>query len=149
MSNAEAIMRNLEAGLRINKENLDVEVADLPAIFFTVSDHYLEALKQSKRFQQRLDRTQASLASALRSAANAEGGSRAITETQIKQEVLLHPRYRKLKAKHSDAQYIQDRWSVLKDAYIQKSFSLKGLVSLAVSEQYQSPHSTKKSNRRS
>lgn len=137
------IMRNLEAGLRINKENLDEEVANLPSVFYTVSDHYLEALKHSKRLQARVDRTFAKLASAMRSAAHAEGGARAITETQIKQEILLHPIYRKLKAKVTSAQYVQDRWSVLKDAYIQKSFSLKGLVSLAVSEQYQSPHSTK------
>ncbi len=138
------IMQNLEAGLRINKSNLDEEVANLPSVFYTVSDHYLSALKHSKRLQQRLDRTFAKLASALRSAAQEEGGARAITETQIKQEVLMHPMYRKQKARLTSAQYVQDRWAALKDAYIQKSFSLKGLVSLAVSEQYQSPHSTRR-----
>lgn len=137
-------MKHLEAGLRINKDNLDEEVANLPSVFYTVSDYYLEALKKSKRLQERMDRTQASLASALRSAAHEEHGARGYTETQIKQEVLIHPKYRKLKAKHTDSIYIQDRWQVLKEAYIQKSFSLKGLVSLAVSEQYQSPHSTKR-----
>jgi len=141
-------MQHLEAGLRINKENLDEEVANLPSVFYTVSDHYLEALKHSKRLQERLDRTFARLASAMRSAAQAEGGARAITETQLKQEVLIHPKYRKLKAKLVSAQYVQDRWSALKDGYIQKSFSLKGLVSLAVSEQYQSPHSTRTGRKR-
>lgn len=140
-------MLNLEAGLRIDKSNLDEEVANLPSVFYTVSDHYLEALKHSKRLQQRADRTFAKLAAAIRSASTSEESnnrSRGITETQIKQEVLMHPLYRKIKAKQASAQYVQDRWSALKDAYVQKSFSLKGLVSLAVSEQYQSPHSTRR-----
>ena len=133
-----------ERSLRIDKEKLDDEVADLPGIFYAISDHYLEALKHSRRLQERMDRQAATLAAAFRSAAQEERGSRGVTETQIKQEVLLHPQYRKLKAKYTQAQYVQDRWSILKEAYIQKSFSLKGLVSLAVSEQFQSPHSTKK-----
>ena len=137
-----------ESLLRINKDDLDNEVADLPGLFYVVADNYLEALKQTKRLQERLDRTFASLASALRTAAHSEGlSSRQVTETQIKQEVTLHPQYRKLKAKLIGAMYIQDRWQVLKEAYIQKSFALKGLVSLAVSEQFQSPHSTKQSKR--
>lgn len=137
-----------ERSLRIDKDKLDDEVAELPGIFYTVSDHYLDALKHSKRLQERMDRQFAGLASALRSAAQAEHGARSVTETQIKQEVVLHPQYRKMKARYTQAQYVQDRWQILKEAYIQKSFALKGLVSLAVSEQFQSPHSTKKRRRR-
>lgn len=144
MKSPQDVMRHLEAGLRIDKDQLDEEVANLPGTFYSVSDYYLEALRQSKRLQERLDRRQASLASAIRSAAQEEGGSRAITETQIKQEIMIHPSYRKLKSKLTQAVYVQDRWSALKDAYTQKSFSLKGLVSLAVSEQFQSPHSTRR-----
>lgn len=141
-------LKHFEASLRINREDLDNEVADLPGLFYTVADHYLEALKQSKRLQERLDRQAASLSSALRSAAQEESSARSVTETRIKQEVALHPTYRKLKAKLLQAQYVQDRWSVLKEAYIQKSFALKGLVSLAVSEQYQTPHATNRQSRK-
>lgn len=125
-----------ERQLSIDKEDLDNEVANFPSLFYTVTDHYLDALKNSKRLQSRVDRKFAELASAIRSSAHAS--EQKITEAQIKQEVLIHPTYRKLKAKHSDAVYIQDRWAALKEAFVQKSFSLKGLVSLAIHEQYQS-----------
>lgn len=141
-------MRFYESSLRIDKDNLDEEVANFPGLFWTISDFYLDALKDSKRRQERLDRLFASLKSIMRSVANEEQGSRGVTETQLKEEVLLHPKYRKMKARLLDAQYVLDRWSALKDAYVQKSFSLKGLVSLAVSEQYQSPHATDRTQRR-
>lgn len=129
-----------EASLRIDKDNLDEEIANFPGLFWNVSDFYLDALKNSKRREERLNRVFASLASAMRLVVLEEHGK--ITETQIKQEVLLHPKYRKMQAGTIQAKFILDRWSALKDAFVQKSFSLKGLVSLAVSEQYQSPHAT-------
>lgn len=127
--------------LKVDKENLDEELSNFPSLFYTVSEHYLEAYKHVKRLEQRMDRKFASLASAFRSAADSEGSK--ITETQIKQEVEIHPTYRKAKAKLSDAVYIKDRWGALKDAYNQKSFSMKGLVSLANDEKYQSESSSK------
>lgn len=139
-------LRFYEKSLEINKENLDEELSGFPGIFYTVTDHYLSAMKHRKRLQARLDVEFAALASAIRSAHLQEGK---ITETQIKQEIPLHPKYRKLNARLADAVYIQDRWSALKEAYIQKSFALKGLVSLAVHEQYQSDSSSdKKSGRK-
>ena len=131
-----------EKSLEIDKENLDEQLSDFPGSFYTVSDHYLSALKARKRKHTRLDLEFAALASAIRSAALQGEGK--ITEAQIKQEVLMHPRYRRLNARLADAVYIQDRWSALKEAYIQKSFALKGLVSLAVHEGYQSDSSTKR-----
>lgn len=125
-----------QAKLRINKENLDEELAEFPNMFYTVSDHYLEAHRRVKRLQERMDRKFATLAAALRSAAHDEGIK--TTETQLKQEVLIHPDYRKMKARLADAVYIQDRWAALKDAMVQKSFSIKGLVTLANDEKYQS-----------
>ncbi len=135
-----------ERSLEINKDNLDEELSNFPGIFYTISDHYLSALKHRKRLQARLDIEFAALASAIRSAALETEGK--ITETQIKQEVPLHPKYRKLNARLADAVYIQDRWSALKEAYVQKSFALKGLVSLAVHEQYQSDSSAGNKTRR-
>ena len=84
-----------EKQLSIDKEDLDNEIANFPSLFYTISDHYLEALKSSKRLQSRLDRKFAELAGAIRSAALVEEKYK-ITESQIKQEVLIHPSYRKL-----------------------------------------------------
>ena len=125
-----------QAKLRINKEDLDEELSEFPSMFYTVSDHYLEAHRRVKRLQERMDRRFATLASALRGAAHDAGVH--TTETQLKQEVLIHPDYRKIKARLSDAVYVQDRWAALKDAMVQKSFSIKGLVTLANDEKYQS-----------
>ena len=127
---------DFEKQLEVDRDRLDEELSNFPSIFYTVTDHYLEARKHVKRLEARLDRTSASLSSALRSAALQDEGKKA-PETQLKQEVSLHPKYKKMKSKLSDAVYIQDRWSALKDAFIQKSFALKGLVSLVQSEQYQ------------
>lgn len=127
---------HFQAKLRINKEDLDEELSEFPSLFYTVSDHYLETHRRVKRLQERLDRKLATLAAALRIAAHDEGIK--TTETQLKQEVLIHPDYRKMKARLADAVYIQDRWAALKDAMVQKSFSIKGLVTLANNENYQS-----------
>ncbi len=129
-------LKHYESKLRIDKENLDEDIAEFPSLYFTISDYYLDAVKHRKRLEQRLDRRFAEIASAIRR--NAADTSVKITEAGIKNEVMIHPKYLKLKAKLHDAVYIQDRWSALKDAFLQKSFSLKGLVSLAVSEHYQS-----------
>jgi len=129
-----------EKSLSIDKENLDEEIANFPSMFWTVSDFYLDAYRHCKRLEERLDRTFASIAGALRSAAQEEKGARGVTETQIKQEVVLHPRYRKLKARLNQARYVKDRWAALKDSYLQKSFSLKGLVQLSMHENFQQSH---------
>lgn len=136
-----------QARLKIDKDNLDEEVANFPSSFFTVSDFYVDADRIAKRLEVRLHREMAALSHVFREAAEEEHGKRGYTETQIKQEVQLHPRYRKLAAKHRQAVYVKERWQVLKEAMVQKSFSLKGLVSLSMHEHFQNSTATLDSGR--
>lgn len=128
-------LRYFQAQLSINKEDLDEELSNFPSMFFTVSDYYLDAHKHRRRLEARLDRKYNTITTALRRAAHDAGEK--VTEAQIKQEALIHPSYTKSQAKLADAVYIQDRWQALKDAFIQKSFSLKGLVALSSDERFQ------------
>ena len=125
-----------QARLKINKDDLDNELADFPAMFYAVSDYYVDADRHSKRLEQRLKREEASIIAALRSTADEEGEKK--TETQLKQECALHPKIVKLQARLRQAEKTAKRWDVLKESYVQKSFSLKGLVSLAMHEHFQS-----------
>lgn len=133
-----------QARLKIDKDDLDNELADFPAMFYAVSDYYVDADRNAKRLEQRLEREKASIASALRTTADEEGEKK--TETQLKQEVSLHPKVVKLQSRLRQAQKMAKRWDVLKESYIQKSFSLKGLVSLAMHENYQSETAKVKDN---
>jgi len=126
--------------LSIDRNKLDEELSEFPSAFYTVSDFYVDADRRAKRLEQRLDRERASITSVLRSVAEEEGIKR--TETQLKQEVQIHPAIRKLMSKHAQAQSQAKRWETLKEAMVQKSFSLKGLVSLAMHEHFQSSHAT-------
>lgn len=127
-----------KAGLRINKDDLDNELSQFPMAFFSVSDKFAEAERYAKRLSQRVDRERASITAALREAAVEEGEKP--TETRLKQEASLHPRIVKLEGKLRSAHNHARRWEILKDAYVQMSFSLKGLVSLAMHENFQSSH---------
>jgi len=135
-------LKHYEARLKINKDDLDNELAEFPSAFYTICDYYIDADRRAKRLGQRLDRERASIASVLRDVAREESGARGVTETQIKQEVGLHPKVQTLISKHAQAEKQAKRWETLKEAMVQKSFSLKGLVSLAMHENYQHSHAT-------
>lgn len=134
-SSADRQLKHFQSQLRIDRETLDEELANFPGLYYTISDHYLEASKRKKRLEERLERKFAEIASAIRHAAHDTNTK--MTEAAIKQEVLIHPKYRKLRARLQDAVYIRDRWAILKDAHLQKSFSLKSLVGLKISERHQ------------
>jgi len=131
-----------EARLKIDKDSLDEELAEFPSAFYTICDFLIDADRRTKRLEQRLNRERAGIASVLRDVAREESGSRGVTETQIKQEVALHPKVQTLISKHAQAEKHAKRWETLKEAMVQKSFSLKGLVSLAMHENYQHSHAT-------
>lgn len=135
-------LKHYEASLKIDKAKLDEELSLFPSAFYTICDFLIDADRRAKRLEQRLIREKAAYGTVLRDVAREEGGARAVTETQIKQEVALHPKVRTLTAKHAQAEKHAKRWEVLKEAMVQKSFSLKGLVSLAMHEQYQSDHAS-------
>ncbi len=124
-----------QASLKIDRDNLDEELSNFPSAFYTVSDYYVDADRRAKRLEQRLEREKASISLTLRDVAAEEGIKK--TETQFKQEVQLHPKIQTLMTKLSQAKKQVKRWDTLKEAMIQKSFSLKGLVSLAMHENFQ------------
>lgn len=140
MSTNENQLEYFQTRLKIDKDNLDDELADFPSMFFSVSDYYVDADRYAKRLAQRLDREKASITSALRDAAAEENEKK--TETQLKQEVSLHPKIVKLSGRLRQAEKVAKKWDVLKESFVQKSFSLKGLVSLSMHENFQSSTAT-------
>ncbi len=131
-----------ESRLKIDRENLDEELSEFPSAFYTICDYYIDADRRAKRLWQRLERERAGIGSVLRDVAREERRNRTVTETQIKQEVALHPKVQRLISKHAQAEKHAKRWETLKEAMVQKSFSLKGLVQLAMHEHFQSSHAT-------
>lgn len=136
-----------QARLKIDKDNLDTELAQFPSTFYSVSDLYVDADRYAKRLAQRLEREKASISAALRNVAAEEQEKK--TETQLKQEVMLHPKVKKLESRVRQAEKVAKRWDILRDAYGQKSYALKGLVDLSMHEHFQSSTaSVKGENRR-
>jgi len=129
-----------QARLKVDKDNLDEELSNFPSMFFGVSDYFVDADRQARRLAQRVERERVGIISAMRDVAVEE--EMKFTETQLKQDATLHPKLQKLQARLRQAEKIARKWEVLKESYVQKSFSLKGLVSLAVHENYQTSHAT-------
>lgn len=130
-----------QSQLKIDRNELDKELSEFPSAFYTVCDYLVDAERRAKRLEQRLNREKASISSALREVAEEEG-IRNYTETRIKQETSMHPKVQTLTTKLAQAEKVAKRWDTLKEAMVQKSFSLKGLVSLAMHENFQTSTAT-------
>jgi hypothetical protein len=124
--------RSLEDGLRIDRDDLDSSLTEQPDQYYKVALAYTNAAALRDAAKLDLEQIEANLDVTLR--AQAAQAQEKTTEASIKQEMRLDPRWQTAKKHHLDLSLDADRLGALKEAFQQRSFMLRELVALTISE---------------
>jgi hypothetical protein len=113
-----------ERYLRIDRNNLDKDVIQQPQLYWEVSRNLTEALDKKDQLKDLMERTFAKISNDIR------GEEPKSTESKLKELTTIDPEYQTSRNDYLNAKAIADKWQALKDAFSQRSFMLKELVSL-------------------
>lgn len=128
-------LAELQQQLAIDKSVLDDEVIRQPVLFYTVSEHLTDAIAERDAAKEDLNATDAELDAKWRRAA-AKAGEKA-TETMIVRKVQTDPKHEKAFDAWLDAKTKADKLLALKEAFQQRSYMLRDLVSLYSANYYE------------
>ncbi len=117
--------------LKIDKQALDDEVMQQPALFFQVSEAYAQAAAERDVLKEEMNATDAHLYQAVK-AKNEKG-----TDTFIKSKVQVTTDHRQAFTEYLEAKEYADRLGALKDAFNQRSEMLKALGRLYASNYFE------------
>lgn len=112
--------------LTIDKLALDDEVVRQPSLFYEVSEAYVEAVAVRDDCKEALASVDAELDSSVRKAL---GDSKA-TEGNIKSQIQSHKKHKTAFDQYITAKEEADKLQALKEAFQQRSYMLRDLVSL-------------------
>lgn len=124
--------RDLQDGLRIDRDDLDSCLIEQPDRYWRVAEAHVRARAALDAAKLAIEELTARLDHAIRR--DAEQAEKKITEAAIQREIQLNPDY------HSQRQGVLrltaevDELQALKEAYQQRSFMLRELVSLTIAE---------------
>jgi hypothetical protein len=114
--------------LEVDTDNLDSEVARLPSVFYTVCDKLAEVTERRDRARDTLNQVNAAVADELRTEAERRGDR--VVERRIESEIQINEKYRRAREAYLAACADEQRWSALRDAFLQKSYMLRLTVEL-------------------
>lgn len=123
--------------LRIDRDNLDEEVARQPTLFFGVCDAKAEALNERDMASERQKEVKATLFRKIERKSIREDPKKKAAAT-INSEVEVHPEYIAAREEYKRAESDLDRWDGMKEAFRQRSSALRALVELHRDSAYQS-----------
>lgn len=115
--------------LRIDKNSLDTMCVQHPELFFEVSDMCTYAIAYRDKTKEDMDQMWSTVATKLRKAEK-------ITDKAVQELVSIDPAYIKAKNEFLDAKHEAERWSALKDAFMQRSGMIRSLCDLFVTGHY-------------
>ena len=121
-----------EAGLKIDKVELDEELINQPSVFCSVSMEYVSTVSERDYLKEEADRMERTVDLEVRAAA-AQSGTK-ITEAAISSEVKLNEHVIEIRDRFFKSKEKADRWGVLREAFLQRAHVLKDLAHLATSE---------------
>jgi hypothetical protein len=117
--------------LAIDKQALDDEVMQQPALFFEVSEAYAQAVAERDALKEELNAIDAKVFVYQR------GGDPKATDTAIKSRVAVDPKHQKAFTEWLEAKEHADRLAALKDSFFQRSEMLKTLGRLHASNYFE------------
>lgn len=124
------LLRELEAGLKIDKNDLDEAWIKHPDLTYKVGEQFALAISNRDALKLTIGEETAALDQQFRRQA-AEAGEK-VTETAIAKQIEGSQRMITLKQQYGQACYKADQWLALKEAFTQRSYALKYLVELYV-----------------
>lgn len=114
--------------LFINKYELDEECIKQPSIFSHIADKCSNTSSISDCAKESLARVDAEVSKKLRLEADTKGTK--ISEAKLQELILLDDNHKVAFQNYADAKLNADRWYVLKESWVQRSFMLKDLCGL-------------------
>lgn len=127
---------DLKKGLEIDKLALDDEVIRQPMLFYAVSEQLTEALAERDAAKEELATTDAELYLKYRKKL-AVGEKVRVTDTMVATYVQQDPLHEKAFLAHLEAKTKADKLQGLKDAFSQRAYMLRDLVSLYSANYYE------------
>lgn len=124
----------LEEGLRIDKNALDEALERAPDLYYRVSKELTLATSRRDAIKQELAEIEAEADNTIR--IRAEGAKVKLTETDAKMQARLEPAVKRANRDLIEANRVVGMFSALKDAFNQRSYAIKDLVSLYVANYY-------------
>lgn len=121
-------IEELEAGLAIDRGNLDEALIQQPEIFYRVSEQLVRVTSQRDAAKQALIETEAEVDQRLRVKARTDEIKK--TETEFASEKILHPDAKAARYKLNELTTQMGTLEALKEAYQQRSYVLKELTAL-------------------
>lgn len=121
-----------EKALGIDPDDLDNSLMEHADIYYHIADAAVLAAARRDQCKTRLEIATAELDDQLRKAAQAK--EEKITEALLEKRLRLQPRIQELTQEHLDLKVEADRWTALKDAFVQRSFMLRELVARQIAQ---------------
>ncbi len=120
--------------LLINKYGLDDECVTQPSIFSDIASQCSRATSISDFAKENLARVDAMISKKLRLDADAKGNK--ISEAKLQELVLLDDDHKIAFEAYANAKSDADKWYVMKESWVQRSFMLKDLCGLFYSQYF-------------
>lgn len=128
-------LADLKEQLAIDKSVLDDEVIRQPVLFYTISEMLTEALAERDAAKEELSAVDADIDSRGRKALNKNGEK--VTEQMVKNYVQTSLEHEQAFDDYLDAKTKADKLLALKEAFQQRSYMLRDLVSLYSANYYE------------
>lgn len=116
--------------LLIDKNELDTVCIQHPPIFFDISDQAALATATRDQAKEEMERVWAKEAQKVRA------GAEKVTEKIVEERVTNSVEYTEAKDAFLEAKYEADRWSAVKDAFMQRAGMIRSLCDLFVTGHY-------------
>ena len=126
----------LVSRLRIDKHSLDTELIEQSELYYIACEQHVIAVGYRETAKEEQKRVAADLYVVCRKRLAKEDGGR-VTEARINAEVELHPKFVKARDEYLAAGRESDLWLALKEAMMQRSYALKDLCGLFMSNYFQ------------
>lgn len=117
-----------ERALRIDRNDLDTELVQQPDMYYRISREMAMSISRRDAAKLERDRTEAEVDLSLRHSHAAD--EKKPMESFYRNKVLLDTDFIDSQDKYIEACGTADRWQALKDAFSQRAYALKDLVSL-------------------
>ncbi len=118
--------------LSIDKNNLDKMLIEHPVWFGHIAEQLALAVSKRDRIKDEVELVRAQVDKQVRTTAADE--AKKITETQVLSAVEIHVEFRSIREQYLDQRLLTDQWFGLKEAFVQRSYMLKELIHLYLSE---------------
>lgn len=133
-SQTEPRLSDLEQGLRIDENNLDEALLTHPDFFYRISKQLALLISRRDEVTQEKKEAEARVDTELRH--NSEVGNYKLTEPQIKNLIQSDSDIIKITEEFLELSRQVGQWSALKEAFVQRSYMLKSLCELYISNYF-------------